>query len=440
MLTPGEAGAWTARVGITWPTAPWARPRLDASIAEAARRREAAAAAVAAAESRVLVMVAEAAARVDAASARLGVLREHTRAAGRAPGRSRRVWRSPTRKAAWVTHWRHSCCCCRRSSMRLVRSANSELARADLSTAVGEEPLAPSTRGLTETSSSRVTDGPSGPGPLTGRPRGFRPDFSETNVNRQLRTDDWQPITQVSLMRHSHRLYVTAAVLIVLAATAFVIARGSLSRPAGAAESEQAPEPCVCPMHPDVHQDHPGRCPICGMALEKVSASEQKTRARRSARRARGGRPTPRAHRPRRPAAGADAEARAPVTMDGRRQQLIGVRTVTVTEQALDSRAAREGHRQIRRVALDGRECPDRGMDTQAVRRADGRSRAARDSRCWRSTARSWPPRRRSTCSPLRTRDRIAGGEASTEQADRLVDAARQRLARWDLPTITSPP
>ena len=77
-------------------------------------------------------------------------------------------------------------------------------------------------------------------------------------------------------MRHSHRLYVTAAIVLVLAATAFVIARGSLSAPARAAQSEQVPQPFVCPMHPDIHQDGPGRCPICGMALEKVPASEQK--------------------------------------------------------------------------------------------------------------------------------------------------------------------
>jgi len=24
----------------------------------------------------------------------------------------------------------------------------------------------------------------------------------------------------------------------------------------------------TCPMHPEVEQDHPGECPICGMALE----------------------------------------------------------------------------------------------------------------------------------------------------------------------------
>ena len=75
MLMPGEAGAWTARVGLTWPSAPWARTRLDASIAEAARRRDAAVAAVTAAHSRVRAMAAEASARAAAASARLAVLR-----------------------------------------------------------------------------------------------------------------------------------------------------------------------------------------------------------------------------------------------------------------------------------------------------------------------------------------------------------------------------
>jgi outer membrane protein, heavy metal efflux system len=32
MLMPGEAGAWTARAGITWPNAPWSRGKLDASV------------------------------------------------------------------------------------------------------------------------------------------------------------------------------------------------------------------------------------------------------------------------------------------------------------------------------------------------------------------------------------------------------------------------
>ncbi|WP_066552861.1 heavy metal translocating P-type ATPase [Croceicoccus bisphenolivorans] len=38
----------------------------------------------------------------------------------------------------------------------------------------------------------------------------------------------------------------------------------------GAAEEPPVPEGAIwtCPMHPEVRQDHPGSCPICGMALE----------------------------------------------------------------------------------------------------------------------------------------------------------------------------
>jgi outer membrane protein TolC len=42
MLTPGDAGAWTVRGGLTWPNAPWSRGRLDAAIDVQARRVEAA--------------------------------------------------------------------------------------------------------------------------------------------------------------------------------------------------------------------------------------------------------------------------------------------------------------------------------------------------------------------------------------------------------------
>jgi cobalt-zinc-cadmium efflux system outer membrane protein len=38
MLMPGDAGAWTARAGITWPNAPWSRNRLDADVTAQSRR------------------------------------------------------------------------------------------------------------------------------------------------------------------------------------------------------------------------------------------------------------------------------------------------------------------------------------------------------------------------------------------------------------------
>lgn len=38
MLMPGDAGAWTARAGLTWPNAPWSRGRLDVAIDVQAKR------------------------------------------------------------------------------------------------------------------------------------------------------------------------------------------------------------------------------------------------------------------------------------------------------------------------------------------------------------------------------------------------------------------
>jgi len=44
------------------------------------------------------------------------------------------------------------------------------------------------------------------------------------------------------------------------------------------AASPQKPAPAgaiyTCPMHPEIRQDHPGACPICGMALEPEIATE----------------------------------------------------------------------------------------------------------------------------------------------------------------------
>src|SRR4051812_42955226 len=31
----------------------------------------------------------------------------------------------------------------------------------------------------------------------------------------------------------------------------------------------------TCPMHPQIRQDHPGACPICGMALEPLVATAE---------------------------------------------------------------------------------------------------------------------------------------------------------------------
>jgi len=72
----------------------------------------------------------------------------------------------------------------------------------------------------------------------------------------------------------------------------------------------------TCPMHPEVVQDHPGRCPICGMDLVPVSPEPQHPSA---------------AQQPARSL----LPGRSEVHLDSRRLQMIGVRTARVERRML---------------------------------------------------------------------------------------------------------
>lgn len=75
MAMPRDRDGWTARVGITWPGAPWSRGRLDARIAEAAAEIEAARARERAVESAIRLAVQDAYIRVQSAAQRAALLR-----------------------------------------------------------------------------------------------------------------------------------------------------------------------------------------------------------------------------------------------------------------------------------------------------------------------------------------------------------------------------
>lgn len=75
MVMPNETNAVTARVGITWPNAPWASRRLDAEQREAQARRTAVEARARAAENQVSRMAQEAWVRAQAAQEREEVVR-----------------------------------------------------------------------------------------------------------------------------------------------------------------------------------------------------------------------------------------------------------------------------------------------------------------------------------------------------------------------------
>jgi cobalt-zinc-cadmium efflux system outer membrane protein len=74
MLMPGEAGAWTARGGITWPNAPWSRGRLDAAVDGQVKRVVAAEARAASLRSVIRRGVREAVVRLAAVQRRVRLI------------------------------------------------------------------------------------------------------------------------------------------------------------------------------------------------------------------------------------------------------------------------------------------------------------------------------------------------------------------------------
>jgi membrane fusion protein, copper/silver efflux system len=70
------------------------------------------------------------------------------------------------------------------------------------------------------------------------------------------------------------RIIAVAAVAVSVAAGAFARGMG-LAQEFGAAHAgAHAATVYTCPMHPDYHSDHPGACPICGMALKEDLAGQ----------------------------------------------------------------------------------------------------------------------------------------------------------------------
>ena len=178
--------------------------------------------------------------------------------------------------------------------------------------------------------------------------------------------------------------------------------------------SEPAATKYQCPMHPSIVQDHPGKCPICGMDLVPMTPAP-----------ASAGDP------------GAPAvEGLAPVTIDPARQQLIGLRTAPVTEGKVGGTWRTNG-----RVA----------MDETRVRRVTLKVPAFVERVFADFTGK--PVRRGeplfSVYSPellaaqeeyllaLRTRQALGQSSGMSADGDALVAAARRKLQLWDVPQAT---
>ena len=133
-----------------------------------------------------------------------------------------------------------------------------------------------------------------------------------------------------------------AGLLLLAAASITVYAVGH--RPGGGAKTSAGAIRYHCPMHPSYTSDRPGECPICGMTLEPIPATEEGHAAH-------AGGPGS--------AAGAAGQVPglAPIQISPERIQLIGVRTAVATKRAMGGRIELVGfvtpdEKSLRRVQI----------------------------------------------------------------------------------------
>jgi membrane fusion protein, copper/silver efflux system len=177
----------------------------------------------------------------------------------------------------------------------------------------------------------------------------------------------------------------------------------------------EASEVWTCPMHPEIREPGPGQCPICGMDLELVEEE------------------------PALPAPGiADAPAdtpRAPIQLDARRRQMLGVRLLTVDTGPIE--------RHIRAVGVVRY---DETRLSEVNLKLDGWISRLHVNSTGQAIRRGQPlldlysPELVATGQEyllaLSTREAMQTSQVAdaSAQADRLVESARQRLLLWDLP------
>ena len=240
---------------------------------------------------------------------------------------------------------------------------------------------------------------------------------------------------------HQRRIWIGAGVLtliVVLTAMAFAF-RGRLAHApllgrfvsaqpaAGAREDPDAVAYWTCPMHPHVREHGPGPCPECGMDLVPVTNADAEKTSAGSA-----GAATD-------PAAAArsndSSTARAGITIDPRRQQLIGVRTVPVERRTLTGSV-----RTVGVVTYDETRLADVNLKLEGWIRDLYVDYTGEFVKRGQPLFTLYSPELVTTqheyLLALKTRDQMRHSQLADarEHAERLVESARQRLALWDLP------
>ncbi|MBP8808858.1 MAG: efflux RND transporter periplasmic adaptor subunit [Kofleriaceae bacterium] len=206
-----------------------------------------------------------------------------------------------------------------------------------------------------------------------------------------------------------------------------------------------------CPMHPTIVQDHPGDCPICGMALEQVEAAPAPAAAPPAGPRQVVGyrspmdpsviSPTPRKDEMGMDylpvyqdelAAGPPVAGLAPIDIDPGRQQLIGLRTAPVERARIGGQL-----RVVGRIAID--ETRVRHVNVKSAGFVERifvnylGQRVRRGDPLFTLFSPDLLAAQEEYLLALRSRSALAGG-GNDDAAQALIDAARRRLALWDVP------
>jgi len=229
---------------------------------------------------------------------------------------------------------------------------------------------------------------------------------------------------------------------------AYLLSRGEPDHGPSAASTE-AKTRYTCPMHPTIVSDHPGDCPICGMALVKVggassaAAGERKIAFYRSPMDAKQTSPVPRkdemgmdylpVYEDEASGAASPVEGLATVNIDPQRQQLIGLRTVEASQGPVGA-----SWRTVGKVAVDETNVHHVNIkvggfvDTVYVDYVGKPVR--RGERLFSIYSPDLLSVQQEYLLALRTRKALSEGGVATGAGDDLVDSARERLRLWDIP------
>lgn len=163
-----------------------------------------------------------------------------------------------------------------------------------------------------------------------------------------------------------------------------------------------------CPMHPQILQDHPGTCPICGMDLVPMDGSGT---------------------------AAASVEDHATVTIDPERQQLIGLRTGKVAEGTVSGALRALGRVVVDETRVRKVNVKVEGFVEKLFVDFVGKP-VAKGQPLFSLYSPEFVSAQREYLLALQTQKALSGGSLQGSGGE-LLASARRRLALWDVPKET---